>query len=72
MDSKKRRIDKELGSFIYSCYISFGGNIDKFAEALSVEPRTINYYFSGQRKPSQRTLLRLIKVANVNIKDIPF
>ena len=71
MDSK-RRIDKELGYFIYLCYKSFGGSIDKFAEALSIEPRTINYYFSGQRKPSQRTLLRLIKVANVNIKDIPF
>lgn len=72
MDSYKRRIDKELGKFIRSCYINSGKTIEELAWAIDVEPRTLNYYFSGERKPSQRTLLRLVKVAKVNIQDIPF
>ena len=72
MDSNKRRIDKELGSFIYNCFKKSGKTIEAFAALLFVEPRTVNYYFNGERKPSQRTLLRLLKVSNVTIKDIPF
>ena len=71
MDSKKRRIDKELGVFIKNCYFKFGKSLDEFAEKIKVEPRTINYYFNGERKPSQRTLLSILKIANVNSEDIP-
>lgn len=72
MDSNVRRIDKELGLFIYYCYNNTGMTIEELADALFVTPRTVQYYFTGQRKPSQRTLLRLVKVANVNCEDIPF
>ncbi len=72
MDSNKRRIDKELGVFIRRCYEDSGRTIEEFASEVDVEPRTLNYYFSGERKPSQRTLLRLVKVARVNVLDIPF
>lgn len=72
MGSNKRRIDKELGSFLYDCYKNSGKTIEELAWAIHIEPRTLNYYFSGERKPSQRTLLRLVKVAKVNILDIPF
>ena len=71
MDSKNRRIDKDLGAFIRYCYFKYGKSLDRFAEEIKVEPRTINYYFNGQRKPSQRTLLNILKVSNVNFKDIP-
>ena len=72
MDSNKRRIDKELGLFIHDCYLNSGKTIEELAWAIDIEPRTLNYYFSGERKPSQRTLLKLVKVAKVNIQDIPF
>ncbi len=72
MDSSKRRIDKELGLFIFKCWSNTGMTTYDFAQAINVELRTLNYYFNGERKPGQKTLLRLIKVANVNPKDIPF
>lgn len=72
MDSKKRRIDRELGDFIYDCWKASGLKMETYAEEIKVEPRTLNYYFNGTRKPSQRTLLRLLKVSNVNLKSIPF
>ena len=72
MDSSKRRIDKELGDFIYHCWKESGFKMEEFAKKLKIEPRTLNYYFSGQRKPIQRTLLRLIRISNVDLKNIPF
>ena len=72
MDSSNRRIDNELGLFIFNCWSNTGMTTYDFAQAINVELRTLNYYFNGKRKPGQRTLLRLIKVANVNPKDIPF
>ena len=72
MDSTNRRIDRELGVFIHDCYLNSGKTIEELAWAINIEPRTLNYYFSGERKPSQRTLLKLVKVAKVNIQDIPF
>lgn len=72
MDSKNRRIDKELGRFIHDCYKKSGKTIEQLAWTINIEPRTLNYYFSGERKPSQRTLLKLIKVVKVNVQDIPF
>lgn len=72
VNSTKRRIDKELGEFIHDCYVNSGKTIEELASAINIEPRTLNYYFSGKRKPSQRTLLKLVKVTKVNIRDIPF
>ena len=72
MDSTKRRIDKELGQFVRKCYECSGKTIEDLAWELDIEPRTLNYYFVGARKPSQRTLLKLIRVSNMCSKDIPF
>lgn len=72
MDSTKRRIDKELAAFIRMCYRHSYKTQEELAFAIDVEPRTLKYYFSGERKPSQKTLLKLLKVANINGKDIPF
>lgn len=72
MDSTKRRIDEELGAFIRECYRLSGKTQEELAFAINVEPRTLKYYFTGERKPSQKTLLKLLRVANINGKDIPF
>ena len=72
MEKVNRKIDYELGIFIRSIVDKSGVSQEKLAEILEVSPRTMSYYCSGQRKPTQRKLLRLIKVAGVNVEDIPF
>lgn len=72
MDSNKRRIDVELGLFVRKCYKHSGKTIEELAEVLNIEPRTLNFYFKGERKPSQRTLLKLVKVSKICSEDIPF
>lgn len=68
----KRKIDSELGLFIYNIIKdSIYTNI-QIAELLKVDERTINYYCTGERKPNQKRLLRLIKILNVDIQSIPF
>ena len=70
MDSRKN--DRELGNFIYDCYLKTHLTVASFAKAISVELRTVNYYFNGQRKPSARKILQIIKVARVDLENIPF
>ena len=72
MENVNRKIDYELGNFIWSIVNKSGLSQESWAELLDVSPRTMNYYCSGQRKPTQRKLLRFIKVASINVKDIPF
>ena len=72
MEKVNRKIDYELGNFIWSIVDKSGISQDKWAELLEVSPRTIGYYCSGQRKPTHRKLLQLIRVAGVNAEDIPF
>ena len=72
MEKVKRKIDHELGDFIWSIVNKSGLSQERWAELLEVSPRTMNYYCSGQRKPTQRKLLRFIKVAGINVEDIPF
>ena len=72
MEKVNRKTDHELGRFIWSVVNKSGLSQDKFAEILGVSPRMISYYCSGQRKPTQRKLLKLIKVAGINVEDIPF
>ncbi len=72
MKKVNRKIDYELGIFIRSIVDKSGVSQEKWAELLEVSPRTMSYYCSGQRKPTQTKLLRLIKVAGVNVEDIPF
>ena len=72
MEKVNRKSDCELGNFIWSIVNKSGLSQEKWAELLEVSPRTMNYYCSGQRKPTQRKLLRFIKVAGINVEDIPF
>lgn len=72
MEKVNRKTDHELGRFIWSIVHNSKYSQEKLAEILDVSPRTMSYYCSGQRKPTQRKLLRLIRVAGVNVEDIPF
>ena len=72
MEKVNRKIDCELGNFIWSIVNKSGLSQERWAELLEVSPRTMSYYCSGQRKPEHKKLLRFIKVASINVKDIPF
>ena len=72
MKNVNRKIDYELGNFIWSIVHQSGLSQERWAELLEVSPRTMSYYCSGQRKPEHKKLLRFIKVASINVKDIPF
>ena len=69
---KKRKSDPVLGLFIYNLVNSSNKSIDDIAEAIGVEPRTISYYCSGERKPSATKMIKLLKVTNHLSMDIPF
>ena len=72
MEKVNRKVDYELGNFIWNVVNKSGLSQEKWAELLGVSPRTMSYYCSGQRKPDHKRLLRFIKVASLNVKDIPF
>ena len=72
MEKVNRKIDYELGNFIWGIVNKSGLSQERWAELLEVSPRTMSYYCSGQRKPEHKKLLRFIKVASINVKDIPF
>ena len=72
MEKVNRKTDHELGEFIWSIVHNSKYSQEKLAEILDVSPRMISYYCSGQKKPTQRKLLRLIRVTGVNVEDIPF
>ena len=72
MENVNRKIDYELGNFIWNVVNKSGLSQEKWAELLEVSPRTMSYYCSGQRKPKHKKLLHFIKVAGINAKDIPF
>ena len=73
MENVNRKIDYELGNFIWSIVDKSEYSQEKWAEILNVSTRTIGYYCSGERKPTQRKLLQLIKAAGgINAEDIPF
>ena len=72
MEKVNRKVDYELGKFIWNVVNKSGLSQEKWAELLGVSPRTMSYYCSGQRKPKHKKLLHFIKVAGINAKDIPF
>ena len=72
MENVNRKIDCELGNFIRSIVDKSGLSQERWAELLEVSPRTMSYYCSGQRKPTHKRLLHFIKVAGLNVEDIPF
>ena len=72
MEKVNRKVDYELGNFIWNVVNKSGLSQEKWAELLGVSSRTMSYYCSGQRKPKHKKLLHFIKVAGINAKDIPF
>ena len=73
MKNVNRKVDYEMGRFIWSIVNKSDYSQEKWAEILNVSTRTMGYYCSGERKPTQRKLLQLIKVAGgINAEDIPF
>ena len=71
MDSK-RKTDPELGLFLYHAIENAGYTQEKMAEELGKSREAVNMYCSGRRRPDQRTLLKIIKLTNVQPNDIPF
>ena len=67
-----RKIDPDLGLFLFHVIDKSEYTQEKIAEELGVSREAVNMYCSGKRKPKPRTLLRIIKLTNVQAKDIPF
>lgn len=72
MESENRNKDSRLAYFIWKIIDDSGLTHQAVADSLKKSLRVVNMYCSGERKPSQVTLLRLLKVTNVTINDIPF
>lgn len=68
----KRHTDNKLALYIFTLINNSGKTYEQIAEALDVSPRVVNYYISGQRKPKQTMLLKLLRITNANLKEIPF
>ena len=68
----KRNFDPELGLFLYHAITNAGYSQEEIAEELGVSRETVNMYCSGKRKPQQRTLLKILRLTNVQAEDIPF
>ncbi len=68
----KRKKDSELGNFLLSIILKSGLSHELIAEKIGVSPRSIGYYCTGERKPSQKNLLRILRVTEADLKDIPF
>ena len=67
-----RKIDSELGYFIWRIIDNAGLTHENVAERLNVSKRTVDYYCSGQRKPEQKVLLSLLKLTQTSFEEIPF
>ena len=68
----KRKTDSKLGLFIYSIISESNYTIIQIADFLEVDERTVNYYCTGQRRPNQIRLLKLLKFLEVDSQNIPF
>lgn len=68
----KRKIDSELGLFIWHRIAQSGLTHEAVAEQLNVSKRTVDYYCTGQRKPTQRVLLSILRLTQTNHEEIPF
>lgn len=63
MKNANRKIDYEMGRFIWSIVDKSEYSQEKWAEILNVSTRTMGYYCSGERKPTQRKLVSLVAYA---------
>ena len=73
MKKGNRKIDYELGKFIWEIVDRSEYSKERWAEMLGVSTRMIDYYCTGEKKPAQRRLLQLIKAAGgIKAEDIPF
>ena len=68
----RRKTDPDLGLFIYSIISKSNHTIIEIADFLEVDERTVNYYCTGDRRPNQIRLLKLLKFLEVEPQSIPF
>ncbi|MCI9182142.1 MAG: helix-turn-helix transcriptional regulator [Acholeplasmatales bacterium] len=68
----KRKIDIRLGSFLRKIIVESKYTISEIAEALELDDRTIQYFMTGERRPNQINLLKLLKFLQIDLADIPF
>ena len=68
----RRKTDPELGLFIYSIISKSNHTIVEVADFLDIDERTVNYYCTGERRPNQIRLLKLLKFLEVDSQSIPF
>ena len=69
---EKRKIDPELGLFLRSAIDNSKYTQEGIAEELGVSREAVTMFCNGKRKPNQRTLLKILRLTNVQPKDIPF
>lgn len=72
LNRSKRKTDYELGAFFHEAIRESGKTYQQIAEEIDVSRESVSMYCCGKRKPGQRTLLKLIKAANVRPENIPF
>ena len=73
MKKENRNYDCDLGKFIHGIVEESEYSHEEWAELLNVSTKSISSYCSGERKPSQRRLLQILKFAGgIKAEDIPF
>ena len=72
MESSIRKIDSKLAYFIWKIIDDSGLTHQAVADSLEKSLKIVDMYCSGDRKLSQVSLLKLIKLTNVGPNDIPF
>ena len=67
-----RNFDPALGLFLHHAIDKSKYTQEQMAEELGVSREAVTKYCNGTIRPKQRTLLRIIRLTNVQPEDIPF
>jgi transcriptional regulator with XRE-family HTH domain len=59
-----------IGNHLYRICQENHYTVERFAELLSVSPRTVGYWFAGQKRPSIETLLFVKARFGVTLDDL--
>ena len=70
MKKTNRKIDAESGRAISSLVAESCYTHEELAELLEVSPRSVDYYCTGERRPSTARLVKLIKLCIANAKTV--
>jgi transcriptional regulator with XRE-family HTH domain len=72
MDSKeeKRGLDWTIGSNLDRLVKSAHLTVEQFAEAMDVSPRTVEYWFYGNKEPALVKLIKAAALLGVTLNDL--